>query len=500
MNVSLPIIAEATTSLSMEVIRSIPTRDISGISKAPQEARANELLIVESGSLSSLPQGIEHLLVVGDIAASDEPNVPDLAVVRSGLTTEEVWGAITSAFLGLMRWDSRMLEAIVARQGVDSVLAIAAERLANPIALFDSRQALLSYAGSLPPGAENTIWGKVLHNRYATNEFFTPHERAHLAKSVQGIRPFFMEPSRDPGHQHLVAVLRVNGQEVGSVGQVDINRPFTPGQVDLVDLVVDRLRFALSLRLGNDTSDDDAFLLRTALDGNRADRELFLYHIDKLGLDAAAGFELTLCTIPDDQKTFSGDRALANRIRKALPHAVVTQYENGIVMLGSAGAGVPSQAFSLLVSSFDLTTATSEPFFDVDGVRAAYEQCLITTQVAKRQSLHAVRFSDVFEHALPIALEQGVDPHVLCDRSLLELTTHGYKGDVERGRTMVQELYFYLIRGCNSRSAAREVFLHRNTLIYHIELLERLLGVKLNELDAVRTLFLEVSCLIALEA
>ena len=65
---------------------------------------------------------------------------------------------------------------------------------------------------------------------------------------------------------------------------------------------------------------------------------------------------------------------------------------------------------------------------------------------------------------------------------------------------VVQELRTYLVCGCNAHRAARELFLHRNTLVYHVELLEQLLGTGLEELPAPRKTLLEVSCLVALAA
>ena len=150
--------------------------------------------------------------------------------------------AIAKVFMKLGAWDSRMLKAVAAGMGVEAVLQIGAELLANPIALFDSHQGLICYAGDMPREVAGTIWDVVLIKGFTPIEFFTHEEQRSIATLLKGRWPFVLTAERAPDHENLSTVVTMNGELVGTLGQVDVSAPFTPGQIALADLVRERAR------------------------------------------------------------------------------------------------------------------------------------------------------------------------------------------------------------------------------------------------------------------
>ena len=145
---------------------------------------------------------------------------------------------------------------------------------------------------------------------------------------------------------------------------------------------------------------------------------------------------------------------------------------------------------------YTLHEADITKFADIADARIAYDQCLFILD--NQQGAGPQPLPDVLEGSPVSAIAGALNPRIFCDETIYGLCAYGYNGDAARGKALVRELYVYLLRGCNSHKAARELFLHRNTLVYHIELLEKLMGVKLDELSTSQTLYLVTSCLIAL--
>lgn len=501
MHLSLDIIAEEVRGLGVEVLACERRRGIVEMARIGGELHDNVLYVANPEELSGLVRAPRHLLVAGVASKGALPDAPNLAIAPEARDADDAFSRIAEAFVTLAHWDARMLEAIAARQGVASVLDIAAEHLSNPIALFDSKLALIARAGGVTDGARGTIWEDVLGKGFSPIEFFTRDEQMTIDRLSNQRWPYVLRPARDPGHSYLCTSIRVDRQFVGSTGQVDVNAPITPGQVALTDLVSDRLQMALALRLGNGPGEDDTtYLLRTILNGNKADKGLVSYHLKRAQWDEAAGFRIVLMRLPGGtEESLARENRLA-RIVTALPRVVAILYEEAVVALIPGDSDPCPPRLAVLLGRLEMRAVASERFAEMGDAQRAYQQCLLAFDATRGTTPPLVRFADAFEQVLPLALERGVEPRVLCDRRVLELVERGYKGDTERGRALVQELRTYLVCGCNAHRAARELFLHRNTLVYHVELLEQLLGTGLEELPAPRKTLLEVSCLVALAA
>ena len=500
MHISLHILAEELAVLNMDVLSCERRRGIATFSRMEAEPRDNVLYVATPAEVAQVEVLPRHLALVCNMGSRDIEvlaGVPNLAVIETDESIDAAIGAFGEAFMGISNWDSRMLEAIAAQHEIDSVLAIASERLHNPIALFDSKQALLSYVGELSPNSEGTIWEEVLHNRYAPIEFYSASERAELMRLSRQDWPFRMRPAKNPDRENLSRIIRVNGTSIASVGLVDVNETFTEGQVALVDLVCDRLQMALSMRLGSRPSrDDSSYLLRSILNGNKADKGVVAYHLSLLGWRQAEGFRLIACRLPESESGTLADNSMTKRIANISAHSMTLSFEGCIISMLPCGYSQELEKVVSSATSMGLACAASEQFADIADARIAYDQCLFILD--NQQGAGPQPLPDVLEGSPVSAIAGALNPRIFCDETIYGLCAYGYNGDAARGKALVRELYVYLLRGCNSHKAARELFLHRNTLVYHIELLEKLMGVKLDELSTSQTLYLVTSCLIAL--
>lgn len=493
-----------------EVLAREERLSLSGATTLPEEVTASTLFVTCPDALGHAPIA-RHVLIVVSQEDAEEPAVltdasgyASLAVLRTTLSLGEVYAHVCSALLKLSNWDTRMLEAIAAHQDASSVLAIAAERLDNPVALFDSSGALLTYAGDFTGNVSGTIWEDVLENRYSPIEYYTHEEQREIERLVRRPWPFMVRPTRSPAHTNLSRALFVNGQPVGSVGLVDVAAPFTPAQIALVELIADRMRLALTLRLGGSgETDDRTYLLRSLLNNDKVDKTLVARHMTKLGWKAGQPLTLLCLAMPRAIDDETAMHMRLERIGRCLRQGISIVYDNCVVTLC---VGIPNEeeagATRLLhvLEQLDLFGSMSEPYTDPLQSRVAYEQCQLALKAFSGEGeRRLVRFSDVFEHVVTKAAYPEIDPRVLCHPSILSLAQQGYRGDVERGKTLVRELYTYLMNGCNAHLSARQLFLHRNTLTYHIEQVETLLGVTLDQLSLSRRLFLISSCLVAMD-
>jgi DNA-binding PucR family transcriptional regulator len=70
----------------------------------------------------------------------------------------------------------------------------------------------------------------------------------------------------------------------------------------------------------------------------------------------------------------------------------------------------------------------------------------------------------------------------------------------EKGEDLLRTLHAYIASDRNVSEASRRLYLHRNTVVYRLEQLAKLLGRNLEKLTYDEELYLMVSCLLLEEA
>lgn len=507
MHVSIDVIAEMLrlgTALESTVIVRSDERPLvtAELADGPVADPSQNVLYVMSDMVARQTLLPPHVAVV---CSSDEEPQPDIAGTRSAMLVYcqegpgAAFAAIARAFMEFGAWDSRMLKAIAAGMGVEAVLQIGAERLANPIALFDSHQGLICYAGDMPREVAGTIWDDVLVKGYTPIEFFTHEEQRTIAALLQGRWPFVYTTKRTPDHENLSTVVRMNGEVVGTLGQVDVSAPFTPGQIALADIVRERVELAFSARFsGTVSKDDTSYLLRGMLDGGRVDRGLLSLHGRALGWHDDDQFVVVCGECPKDIDEAFANSGRERRIAKTLKGSITLLFDGYVVSLVPQRS-VGEHALRDEIHSMEMPCVISEPFDDPAGALAAYRQCrLLLGADGAVPAGELVRFCESFESVLSSTLLGKEDVRTVCDPTVVCLVNNGWHGDLARGQELVRELYAFLLNGCNNHLTARKLFLHRNTLAYHIEQLERAFGGRFEDMSDSRRLFLVSSCLIAL--
>ena len=431
----------------------------------------------------------------------------DSAVIETTASVAEVFAAVVCVFQSFSAWDSQILQSIVDRKGVGSVLTIAAEMLKNPIALFDPTTSLVAHAGVLNSGYEKTIWGDVMEHGFSPIEFYSQDERAAVNSGLKpGSWPVLIQPKRTPDYVNLFASVTVGGRLYGTIGQVNLMAPFTSGQIALAEHVRNRLQECIALSLDADAEVDElANLIARIIGGKSVDPHLLTYYLGKRGWGTDEKVRMLLCPCHSEANLATGASSITARMAKAMPKAIVFPHGNTTACFvrtldyPTLNKPYPKQIGPIL-EELSLTCAVSEEFHSILDADRMEEQCrLIIGQADKLSMRGIVSLSKVFEPMVADHLCENASPDAICHPDILNLARNGYKGNCERGRKLIKALYIYLSDGRNMCSCARKLYMHRNTLAYRIGILEELLGTNFSTLKPSELLYLELSCLVALK-
>jgi hypothetical protein len=141
----------------------------------------------------------------------------------------------SDVFAAYEAWNQDMLMAIIRHASIGEFLSIAAQKLTNPLAVFDNSLFVLGTAGEFRASAQGAIWEKVNILGLTLNSFVTSTDMEITNKIVsQSTAPHVFQPQANKERRYLVSGIRIGGNLYGIIGMVDINGPFTDGQLAII--------------------------------------------------------------------------------------------------------------------------------------------------------------------------------------------------------------------------------------------------------------------------
>lgn len=380
-------------------------------------------------------------------------------------------------------WDEELLCAIVQHESDKNVLDIASRALVNPIALFDSSSALVTYAGSLDDDHKGTIWDVVIGKGYTPMSYYTKEERESFNRQfVNAERLASIRPARNPTNENITATVTVEGTAYAYLSQVDIVMPFSRAQRSLLLHIRDRFQEMAVAGMGTKQHKKPLeHCVRLILEGDKLAPSMIGFHLGQRGWKLNDSYRVVVCPCPDA----SNIKYYLMRFATLLPSILMVDFEGSIVcMLNSRERNEDALAKSRAqldpIDGIDLYGESSE-FDDFMALRSHYRQAVDAIEEGRRDSAKGlVCFDDCFmahlHHLIdgPDVLEEYGSPHLL---------TYLRHAD-ESADEAVRSLYVYLLCGCNFTKAAKQLFMHRNTLEYRIDKLGSELDMDFAKLDA----------------
>lgn len=126
-----------------------------------------------------------------------------------------------------------------------------------------------------------------------------------------------------------------------------------------------------------------------------------------------------------------------------------------------------------------MTACMSMPFFDLLRLRYMYEDCRSIMPVASRRSpdirLHRA------EHDQCLAFLSRCQQYFPLQDYYPEGLTRLIEYDQENNRNYLTTLTAYLENNLNANAAAKQIFMHRNTMMQQIEKIEQIMGLSLKD-------------------
>ena len=443
--------------------------------KSPIEP--NALYLVAADSEEKIGPSAECLICMTVEAAENvlrHAPQADILIAPSALSSWAVLESVWDIMREYERWNQALLRSALQGESIAAFLSIAAQKLKNPLAVFDQNFRILARSEIKDTLPEGTIWDRIRGERFNMIEYYNAKERKLIGRALRDSmhHDILYRPVRDQEHYYYSAQLEIDGHPAGCIGIVDVFAPLSAGQCAIArqirDLLGDYLRRNMRNLMLDEASKGFWYNLIT---GKAVDRETLSEKKAACGWRNEDGF-ITIAFLPMESYSSQSEISAAmNYILMTFPLSYIAVDGQTILMLvrtSDYGDSLFEKAIAL-AQELELCIGFSYVFHNLSYCAAAYRQSTYAGLIAHSSKQTSVSFKTVHSNFILDLLAQHEPIQACIDPRLLQLANSTRESD----RVLIPCLKAYLLNGRNIADTARALFLHRNTVIYRIEKLTR---------------------------
>ena len=509
---SIASLDRASEPLGLAGICLIGPSDVTVEDGTPAASADTTLCVAAATSVASLARVAmpPHLAIAWhnktelDAALGAVPDGADVAFSTEPCDAATLANRISALLVELSEWDERMQLAGARSRDLMSILEVGEELLENPVALLDEEEALIGYAGDIPKSAGSTIWGEVLDRGYSPMSFFGTDELDDISRQLASDGVVLIAPRRGGGSTHLGVNIYADGAVLGCVALVDVSSPITQGQVSIAMHIARRMeRLAETLRYESHGVDEAPWCLSMVLDGAPLTDGLLRFHLRRIGWKQEDGYRALCFRIPTEDGSQVEANSYVWSLRQVMPKAISVPHEDVVVAVWrEKDYDVSDPALTrALCADFPEERAVfgvSSPFENFRLAASAYAQAHSALAIGERVGWSGmVSFDEVFDAHLYQELDGDTRLAEFMHPAVLRLLR---STKPSRMNESLESLFTYLMCGRNVSQAAKRLYMHRNTLEYRLDAIQKSMGCDLSACSEDELFRMALSCVLAIQS
>lgn len=432
-----------------------------------------------------------YFAITGGTPDDSIPETCEYIVFQNSVDYDAAFLLLQDAFAYFQNWEMNVYRAMADHQKITEVMKLCAVPLQNPIALFDPSFVLVATGGEFTSDNLDHTWAQVIGKGYFP---ISAHEKNGENILWNSKNPFCIL-TEDTVKASVC--LRYHGKITGYLGSTEVNEPFTSGQLSLIHAVQKILESSNYITITPLPSEQKiSTLLTRLLLGYHVEDSVVEYYLRSISWNGKHKFNLMLIANVTGAEFQKEELSPTIRTLKAIfPDSLVLPLEEciAIIIKDDAMEEVCSAEHPImtLLRKRNLVCFKSMAFSTFAYLRSAYLQCrMLLSYLQDKCQAEVYTFSSYYQDCLVSALEDSSSIKALCDPSVLAISAK------KSGAEFIHSLRVFLIHGQNYSDAAKELNIHRNTLIYRIEQMEEMLGVQLHEASESKLFQLYMTCML----
>ena len=418
-----------------------------------------------------------------------EYSLGDFYIGRDGINSE-LYQIVANIFMKYDSWESSAYRIMIDDPTLRNLGSHLATILENPFAVLDVATGLYMTGGEIPDNTDGTIWELVLDQAYTPSRTFKYSKGERYFYEEHGKEPYFSYDPPFPG-QHLIANIFLDNEVCFLLCTTDILRHIDDKEVFLFGKVREILEAGFKVwheRKVRNKQQLTSYYIESLLKGIQVDERIVNYNLRELGWCLEDNYRLYTITLSSSKQIGkeSAEHYL-ERISLLDSDVLGFWYEDSIVLIRRQNSvkGIGEEVFhnrlKELLKHTLFVCGYSQCFYNFINLKYYYIQSKEALAEGFRENNrnNMVCFDEVFINCLKKSISQATSLKSLCHPRVLKVLEQ----DNAKGTDYLKTLQVYLVSGCNLAKSSKSLFLHRNTLAYHIEKIEDILGFSINNVS-----------------
>lgn len=417
-------------------------------------------------------------------------------VLSSNKNIHKIFEQVQENFEKYRSWRDDINKSIFNKEPLQSILDKSSINLRNPVALFDNCQGLLIKSGNLGSSKLDYIWSFVLEKGYSLNET----EGTVLKQKVNLSRkPFYYNsPDIHRKIKRLIAPIYIDDTYFGVLAMTELNAPFSESEYANLCIIQDIVQNALKVSNEYLISAETPWFLHRLVVGKYIDTTIISYHLSLVGRKVKEKFFLWCFSLHEDED--DGDKVIKkylNHLSIIFKSSITFYHENVILVCDYDLNHYENMYFQKTIQDFLIRTklkaSKSMIFNDIFEIYFAFKQCKIANEYGRNDNLLINSFKSKYSEYILSSIEKNIRLEVLVssDIRLFDPVDINHK-------ELLHTLQAYIINGRNLSATAKNLNIHRHTVVYRLNKIVNITGLDLDNIDEDTLFYLYLSCKILL--
>lgn len=387
----------------------------------------------------------------------------------------------------------KLLNAIINGKGIQSIIEIGYELLGNPISFVSPEGIMLAHKEKNE--TLDAVWdemiktGKVPYEVVQSADFASYFAQVDLSGT-----PVHMKAMG--GYDKMTGKVVIDNIVVGYVTVASIKRPFDKNDLEIMTLLCEVVSSEMQKNKARKNARGAVYenFITDLLNGNIGNNHRNVEERLKfLGVKLKENLYVLTINMKDNDVTHVYITHAMHMLERMIPGSKAAYYNENIVLLAGYDAEktLGGECLGRLLEFLrenKLHGGMSRCFHVLTDMAHYYRQSLKTLELGmwknKEEVFHT--YDDlVLYHFLDIRSDKE-DLLEFCHPSLFTLVEY----DKDNNTSYVQTLHVYIMNRGNQTDSARALHIHRTTLIYRIDKIEKIMNVRLEDVDTVYYLYI----------
>lgn len=414
-----------------------------------------------------------------------QANMIDAIVLPNDTNIPMLYQAICDILFHYNDYEREIISAIIADTNLNSILNIVSRLFDNPVFVMDSALRVLGHGSIEGDIDKEGFWEETLEKGISSQKVMAIMEEKGLVDKLNTtkhalyvnqppVAPFF-SANFIKGDERLASL-------TVSCNKNKIDERLTP----VVDNVVELLA-PIVYKIGDSYYLQSSNLLKMILHmlrGAILDRQVLQYNLSIIQWNISDEYQIFKVEL-DPQNIDNGIACYTQELsKKIFPDSIIVDLQDAfILVLHRTGHKnldeILSTKFQALMTSLKCKAGISMHFNDFSLIEVEYRLAGVALEKGKLLTGNKVLFhyEDYFTAHMIELCALSIDIISLCHPEAVQL----YQYDKKHNSDFLDSLYMYIIEERRLASAAKRLYIHRNTLVYRLTRIQELFNIDIED-------------------